>query len=190
MNTKQPLWLCLTLITLIASGWYYARIKPTIPLDNDTLSTSIDSTITQLTVKRFNEQGELVSLLTTPLMEHIPKNNLHLLQTPHIVIKEKNQPDWEIKSHNATSFEGGSRITFIDKVIMHQNMGDAHQESTLKTEKIIYYPKEKRATTDLFVTFEQPGNLVESTGMNAYLEEKRVELLHGAKGSYVPTNQG
>jgi lipopolysaccharide export system protein LptC len=60
----------------------------------------------------------------------------------------------------------------------------------LTTEKVTYYPKEKKATTNLFVTFEQSGNIIESTGMNAYLDEKRVELLHGAKGSYAPTNKG
>ncbi|WP_196211486.1 LPS export ABC transporter periplasmic protein LptC, partial [Legionella pneumophila] len=34
--------------------------------------------------------------------------------------------------------------------------------------------------------FEQPGNIIQSTGMNAYLDEKRVELLHKARGSYDP----
>lgn len=75
-------------------------------------------------------------------------------------------------------------------MIVHQKSGSNNQESTFKTEEVTYFPKEKRATTELFVTFEQPGNIVESTGMNAYLDEKRVELLHGAKGSYVPNNKG
>ncbi len=187
---KQGMWLLFTALLLIGSGWYYGHLKPMIRLDNETLSTTIDSITSQLTVKQFNETGELVNVLTTPLMEHIPKNNVHLLQTPHIVIKEKDQPAWEINSSKAKSYEGGERITFINKVIVHQEPGKNNQESTLKTEEVTYFPKEKRATTDLFVTFEQPGNIVESTGMNAYLEEKRVELLHGAKGSYAPSEKG
>lgn len=30
--------------------------------------------------------------------------------------------------------------------------------------------------------------MLQSKGMNAYLDEKRIELLHQARGSYVPTN--
>lgn len=187
---KQSLWVLLTFLLLIGSGWYYSHMKPMIKLDNETLSTTVDTTVTQLSVKQFNETGGLANLLVTPLMEHIPKGNIHLLKTPRIVIGQIDQPAWEIHSLKAKSFEGGQRITFIDKVEVHQNAGKTNQESTLKTEEVTYYPKEKRATTDLFVTFEQPGNLVESTGMNAYLDEKRVELLHGAKGSYAPTNKG
>ena len=52
---------------------------------------------------------------------------------------------------------------------MHQKPGEKTQESTLKTEEVTYFPKEKKATTILFVTFEQPGNIVQSKGMNAYL---------------------
>lgn len=186
---KQTAGIILALLMLIGSGWYYTQFRPIIQLDSDTLSNTIDSTISQLTVKQFNENGTLVNQLTTPLMEHIPKNNVHLLKTPHIVIKESEQPAWEIRAKKAKSIDGGERIIFIKKVVVHQRPGSNNQESTFKTEEVTYYPKEKRATTQLFVTFEQPGNIIESTGMNAYLDEKRVELLHGAKGSYVP-NKG
>lgn len=187
---KQTAWLLLAAFLLICSSWYYQQLKPTLRLDNETLSTTIDSTVSKLTVKQFNENGELANLLTTPLMEHIPQKNIHLLQTPRIVVKEKDQPEWEINSRTAKSYEGGQRITFINKVVVHQSPDKKTQESTLRTEEVTYFPKEKRATTELFVTFEQPGNIIESTGMNAYLEEKRVELLHGAKGSYAPNPKG
>ncbi len=187
---KQTFWLLLAGLLLISSTWYYKQLKPSIRLDNETLATSIDSTISTLTIKQFNEQGELAHLLTTPLMKHIPKDNIHLLKTPHIVVKEENQAAWEINSNKAKSYYGGERIVFIKKVVVHQNPNKNNPESTLKTEEVTYFPKEKRATTDQFVTFEQPGNIIESTGMNAYLEEKRVELLHGAKGSYAPNQKG
>lgn len=186
---RQTLWLLFTLIILAGSGWYYANLNPITKLDKETLSSTIDTTITDLTVRQYNEQGQLINLLTTPLMQHVPKDDIHFLQTPHIVISQENQPAWEINSVKAKSLNGGSRITFIEHVVVHQNPGDKTQESTLKTEEVTYYPKEKKATTDLFVTFEQPGNIIQSTGMNAYLDEKRVELLHKARGSYEP-NKG
>lgn len=182
---RQAVWLFLTLITLALSGWYFSDIE-SVKLENDALSTKVDMTFSQLTVRQFNSDGLLINKLTTPAMEHIPKNDMHLLENPHIVIAQENQPYWEIRSLKATSYEGGDRITFQKKVIVHQNPGDKNQESTLKTEEVTYYPKLNKATTNLLVTFEQPGNYMQSTGMNAYLDEKRVELLHQARGSYVP----
>lgn len=185
---KQLIWLSLTLGILFCSGWYYANLKTINRLNNDALSTTIDTTVSQLTVKQFSPEGTLINILTTPLMEHIPKDDVNLFQDPHIVISQIDEPSWDIRSKRAKSFDGSKRITFMEQVVVHQNQGDKNSESTLKTEEVTYYPKEKKATTDLFVTFEQPGNLVQSTGMNAYLDEKRVELLHQARGNYDPAN--
>jgi lipopolysaccharide export system protein LptC len=187
---KPTLRLIATGLLLIGSSWYLSQMKPLIKLDTYTLSTTVDATITQLTVRQFNEEGQLSTLLTSPLMEHIPKKNVHLLSAPFIKIMQPNQPSWEISSRKARAVDGGQQITFIKDVVVHQKPGKDSVESTLKTEEVTYFPKEKKATTDRFVTFEQPGNTVESTGMNAYLDEKRVELLHGAKGSYAPNKNG
>lgn len=183
---RQALWLLFALIVLIYSSWYFTHLNKAKILDQDTLSSSIDTTISELTVRQYNSKGILTNFLTTPLMQHVPKNNVHLLQTPHIIVQQDNQPPWEIDSKKATSYDGGKKITFREQVIVHQKPGDKTQESTLKTEEVTYFPKEKKASTEHFVTFEQPGNTVQSMGMNAYLDEKRVELLHQARGSYDP----
>lgn len=191
MNTaKQAIWLFATLVMLACSGWYFVNQETTVKLDNEALSTTVDAMVSQLSVRQFNTEGKLINLLLTPFMQHIPKENIHVLQNPYIIITQDNQPSWEISSLKAKSFEGGERITFMEKVLVHQKAGDTAQESTLKTEEVTYFPKLKKATTDLFVTFEQPGNIVQSTGMNAYLDEKRVELLHQARGSYDPDKKG
>ncbi|TAL64102.1 MAG: LPS export ABC transporter periplasmic protein LptC [Legionella sp.] len=187
MNTaKQAIWLFFSLILLACSGWYFAKHENTLKLDSHTLSKTIDTTVSQLTVKQFNTDGVLANYLTTPIMHHIPKGDIHLLESPHILIAQEDKPYWEIHSKKAKSFGGGKKIIFMQEVVVHQNPGDKTQESTMKTEEVTYYPKKKKATTHLLVTYEQPGNFIQSTGMNAYLDEKRVELLHQARGSYAP----
>lgn len=183
---KQSLGLVFTFLLLIVSARYYMDLETPTRLDDNTLSSTVDMTVSQLRVRQFNAQGILTNQLTAPLMEHIPKENMHIFQTPHIIITQDEQPSWEINAQIAKSFQGGERIMFMNDVIVHQNEGKKTQPSTLKTEEITYYPQEKRASTNLFVTFEQPGNKIESMGMNAYLDEKRVELLHQARGSYAP----
>lgn len=185
---KQFMWLFFTLITLACSGWYYSHSSALIRLDRETLANSVETTVHRLKVRQFDTDGALVNLLTTPVMEHIQKDDVYLFQKPHILVSQEKQPPWDIRSNNARSIEGGKRITLKGNVIVRQNKGDKNQESTLKTEEVTYFPKEKKASTDLLVTYEQPGNVIQSHGMNAYIDEKRVELLHKARGSYAPQN--
>jgi lipopolysaccharide export system protein LptC len=71
-------------------------------------------------------------------------------------------------------------------VIVHQAQNEHTSESTLTTESLTYFPKDKLATTLLKVTYERPQMITESTGMKAYLAEKRVLLLSEARSTYVP----
>jgi lipopolysaccharide export system protein LptC len=186
---KQAAWLLMALVLLACSGWYFARAPFSIKLDNQTLSTTPDTTITHLTVQQFDANGQLSHYLKTPLMHHIPLNNTHQLTTPHIIITQPNQPAWEIRAQQATALQGGQQITFNNDVIIQQKK-DAHTEaSTLKTEEITYFPNTQLATTLKDVTFVQSGNRVQSTGMNAYLAENRVQLLSHTRGTYA-SNQG
>jgi lipopolysaccharide export system protein LptC len=184
---KQFIGLFFILILLAFSGWYYSHSTHLLRLNDEALANTVNTTISNVTVRQFNQEGILANLLTTPLMQHIPKGDVYLFQNPHIIIQqEENQPPWDIRSKKAKSYEGGQRIAFMGQVVLHQKQGSTTQESTLKTEEITYFPREKKATTKLLVIYEQPGNIIQSTGMNAYLDEKRVELLHQARGSYVP----
>ncbi len=184
--SKQAAWFFLALIGLACSGWYFASETPVIRLDTKTLSTTTDAIISHLTVRQYNTDGQLTNYIKTPLMHHIPLNNTHWFKEPHIIIAQQDQPAWEIHSKQATSFRGGEEITFKKDVLIHQGKDDRTQESTLKTEEITYFPKRKFASTTAKVTFEQPGNIVHSTGMNAYFAEKRVQLLGQAQGTYEP----
>jgi lipopolysaccharide export system protein LptC len=144
--------------------------------------------VTKLTVRQFDASGLMVNYIQTPLLHHIPSKNTHLLKTPHIIIKQQNQPAWEINAQQATALYGGKQITFNNNVVIHQEKDEHTLPSTLKTEALTYYPQNKLATTKLDVTYERPGTIVQSTGMKAYLAEKRVLLLSQARSTYVPNS--
>jgi lipopolysaccharide export system protein LptC len=182
---KQPLAILCSIAILLLSAWHL-HLSSESHFNPAVLSKQIDMSISQLQVRQYNSEGQLVNQLITPLMQHLSKEDFHLLQNPHVFITKGKEPAWEISALEARSFEGGKYITFTKQVLVHQNSGKTSQESTLKTEEITYYPLERKATTPLFVSFEQAGNVMQSIGMNAYLDEKRVELLHRARGRYEP----
>lgn len=186
-TTKQAAWLFIALLSMAFSTWYFASSNPKVAkLDTNSLSTTSDAVVHQLSLVQYGENGQLSHSLKTPLLRHIPLNNTHWLKTPHIIVVQDNQAAWDIHAAEATALYGGQQITFKKNVIIHQDKTAHSQESTLKTEEITYFPKEKKATTLANVTFEQPGSRVQSTGMTAYLAEKRVRLLSQARGTYAP----
>ena len=71
--------------------------------------------------------------------------------------------------------------------VIHQKENAHTSESTISTEELTYFPKDKLATSALKVTYKQQNNQVEAVGMRAYLNDKRVQLLSQARGTYAPT---
>lgn len=189
-SPKQALNLVMTLLAITTSAWYYTYQKPPLFEGKKVSNLGVDTIITNLDVVKFNDKGELINKLSTPMMQHFPKEDQNLLETPHITIIQDGNPPWEISSKKALSVNSLEKIIFTQNVVVHQNAANKTPESTLNTEELTYYPKENKATSTLFVSFKQSGTQIDATGMNAYLDKQRVELLHEARATYVPNNQG
>ncbi len=174
--TKQAAWLFCSLVALAFSSMYFASSKPVKRLDDSTLSKTADILVSNLIIRRFDIAGNLINFIETPMMQHIPENNIHLLTSPKLTLAETNQPAWEISAKMAKGLNGGEQITFIQDVIIHQGKSKNGEESTIKTEILDYFPKTKIASTEAPVSFAQAGSIVHSHGMKANLEEKKVHL--------------
>lgn len=183
---KQAAWLFCALIALACSGYYFASNSTLIKLDKNALSITADAVITNLSVRQFDKEGKLAHHLNTPEMRHIPKNDTHILKSPQIIITQADQPPMEIRSTMAKALHGGEQITFRNNVIVHQGQNKNTEESTLRTDELLYYPKQKLATSTKVVTFEKPGSIVHSKGMKAYLEDKHIQLLSRAHATIEP----
>ncbi|WP_419420882.1 LPS export ABC transporter periplasmic protein LptC [Legionella sp. D16C41] len=183
---KQSAWIFCLLIVLSCSGWYFASSPKGEKLDTATLAKTPDSIAIGLKVQQFDSKGALAHSLESPQAKHIPEKDIYIFATPHIVLKQENEPNWDIHAQKALAFEKGKQINLRGNVVIHQEKGLKSPESTLKTEELTYFPEQKFATTNLAVIFRQPGSVIHSEGMNAYLDQKRVELLNNAHATYEP----
>lgn len=183
---KQALWFFTLLLTMAFSTLYYARTPTSHKMDLETLATFPDALVTDLAVNQFNEEGRLVQQLKAPRMRHIPKNNRHIFQSPDILLSHGKQPDWHITAHTATALDNGKRIVFKKEVLMHQPAGAHNEPSTVRTEALTYYPKQKLALSATRVYFEQPGTRMQAKGMRANLADKHLQLLSKTHVTYEP----
>jgi len=173
-----------TLSVLSSSAWFFASSSPVAKLDKETLQTTPDIIITDLTVRQFNAQGHLANQLHTPRLHHIPKDDSHWLETPHIKVSKANQPLWDIQANKAHVLYGGEQITFLNHVKIHQPSSPDNPETTLTTEELSYFPKLQIATTLKEIVFERPGSLVKAKGVRADFAKGTVQLLDNVRLTY------
>lgn len=184
---KQAIWIFAIMMALACSGWYFASEgTPKIRLNAASLANSADTIVLGLTVRQFSKTGILGDYLQSEEMQHVPSRDINLFRSPHVIIIQEKDPAWEIRSQRAESTDKGRQIAFFDEVIVHQEKGKTSEESTIKTERLFYFPQQKLATSDTAVVFKQTGSTVHSQGMKAYLENKQVELLGHARVIYEP----
>lgn len=183
----QCFWFITALACVLGFGFLYIHLlRPAQTEVTSTLSgKKIDSFLTNLSVKEFSKDGQLIHYLQTPLMQHHPKTNTNLLRKPHLIITENNQAPWEIRAEKARAKKDHT-ITLIHHVMIEQKASESKASTLLKTEKMIYFPKEKRASTTQKVTIQQAKNHMQAVGMNAYLDDNKVELLSHVRGRYEP----
>ena len=182
---KQAAWIFSVLIGLAFSGWYFAASDEFIKLDEKSLTHSVDTIISDLHIQEFNDAGLLTNSLKSPLVKHTPFDDRHWFQSPVIHITQNDDAPWTIKALEATSFNSGEKIILNRHVVILQTPSN-HQNSTITTNQLIYYPNKKIAVSENHVMFKQPGTTVQSHGMKAWLAEKRVKLLGKARGQYDP----
>jgi lipopolysaccharide export system protein LptC len=189
MNAAKQAFSLFALLMMLASlGWYFASETPKLGLSAQSLSRTADAIVSNLTLRQFNTQGMLTHYLESQKMEHTPYQDSHFFQMPHIIVRQEGEADWEIYSQKAQSIHKGEQVTFTDQVIVHQAKGEKNEESTLNTEKLVYFPQKKLATSDKTVVFKQQGSVVHSEGMNAYFQDKHIELLGKARAIYNAKN--
>ncbi|MFA5960408.1 MAG: LPS export ABC transporter periplasmic protein LptC [Tatlockia sp.] len=184
--SRQAAWSFCALLALACSGFYFASTGTVARQDLKTLSQTADFHITNLTLKQFDASGKMGHFLQSPLVWHLPESDTHFFKTPRLSLTESNQSTWHIRAKLAAAKQKGQEITFTHQVVIHQNKNDGSKGSTLQTEELTYLPKERLAKSDAAIRFEQPGSVVHSQGMKAYLNEKRIQLLNKTRATFEP----
>ncbi len=191
MNKSKIInWSCVIVTICLCFFWYHMSYisNDKISIDKELLKKSIDVTITDISVKEFDKNGQLINFLETPKIEHIPKNNTHILTNPYIIVQEENKEPWYINAKLAKATNGGTKITFSDDVKIMQKKPVGTGDFLLSTEEITYFPGKKYAITTKNVKLQQNNSIVEATGLKAFLAESRIQFLKNARGHYEQKN--
>lgn len=178
----------LVLLGLMSLCWHLLRTAPLVSFNEKDLFAQMDMMVKDLRVQRFGPNGSLVHSLEVPLLRHSPSTQTYLFSSPFLQFYASNQPPWEIKAQEAEAKNEMKEIFFRHNVLIHQaaSLKKNTEESSLKMETLSYYPDKHLALSEDAIHFEQPGRLVLSKGMRAYLAEKKIQLLSHMQAIYFP----
>lgn len=163
------------MLTLSGLGWYLMKSSTSMSTSPRSVD-SADTIITNLSVKRFSETGQLIHFMKTPKTQHFPNSNLHYFESPYVTLSQPDQPTWQVSAHFAKAKGDGSHVVFFENVIVHQNKDTRTSETTMTTEELIYLSKDQIAISNVPVLFNQPGRTVASDGVKIHLAGKHIEL--------------
>lgn len=114
----------------------------------------------------------------------------------HTSGNNKNKPNksvWHVSSKQGHAIQPTlakiEAITLEDTVVLERPKTQETEAIKIETHSLSYNPEKEYAKTDEHVTLTKPDLTITGVGLNAYLEDSWVELLHNVKTVFVPKKE-
>ncbi len=165
MVAKQEIrwWLPLLIVAVIATTLTYQwrlhhLAKPLMAGDY------IDTIAEQLTVLRYNEQGQLMQNLTSPRAEHYSLSRTTHFIKPHVLVYPTvaNRAVWQLTADKAILSSDKDHLDLQGHVDMHEVLAIAGKQ--LLTPQLTWYTDKKIAITHSPLIATEPGVKVTAIG--------------------------
>lgn len=183
---KQDLrwWLPLTLLAVMTSaGWYQWLLHH--PQGHHLTGDYIDIIAETVQVKRFDEQGQLMQVLTSPRVEHYAiSQTLHFNHPKAIIFPtQPGRSIWQMTAGMGVLSSHKDQLDLSQGVDIQELIVNGKR---LQTEKLTWFPANKTAVTDQLVTATEPGAVITAVGARFEQIPGVVYLLSQVKLNYQP----
>ena len=113
-------------------------------------------------------------------VKHNPEDDSSILTDPELKLYRDGILDWTVTAQTGAVYKQGQQVQLQQRVVI----ASADGETTLKTPLLDVFPNKKLAKTDKPVTLLNPNGFTRSIGLNANLNNKRIDLLEQVRGQY------
>ena len=117
--------------------------------------------------------------------KHYPKQNNAVLKDPDLLIYRENSPPWKLTANIGEYHMTDEDLTLSQNVIIIKNEA-LGPPWVLKTESLTLLNKSRFITTNQPVTISDSISTLEGVGMNAWIDEKKIELNSNVRGNSAP----
>lgn len=138
-------------------------------------------------LQAFGEDGRLAFSLRSPLLERNVDGKSVDIQKPVFEFPDKDNQNWTALSDTAWVSDRAREVQLRNNVLINGPISPLGLKTEISINQISIFPKEKRMASDQRVTIRHGTSILEGTGLDADMNERRVRLLAEVKARYVPT---
>ena len=173
-------------VLAVASGLWLAALGQRPEQSERFTGRAPDLTMEEFEVTTMGEDGNPLRRLSAAYMAHFTKTGTKELRRPHLVVYQSKAEPWHIASERGWVSADNDVLMLLGKVDIWRNYADGRREIHIETEDLRVLPNEEYAETELPVAISTPESMTRGTGMRAYLDESRVQLLSAVKTTIEP----
>lgn len=172
-----------TLLTIAGVYWAFFGTpqQPSTGTPDD--PNRVDFFIRDAFITKFDEQGQIEHIITSPLLQHFPAQERTTLETPFVTLPG-DTGDMQISSDEGFMLDDETKIELAGNVQVIDN-STSEVPWVLTTSILTFLPPENYAETDAPVLIVQGQNRTDAIGMKAWFNERQVDLLSEVRGYYV-----
>lgn len=131
----------------------------------------------------FNEQGHRLSVISSPRIEQFDDTGTATMEGPDATVYDtRSGTPWKITAESGTMDQGSDRIELAGNVVIARPVPGG--TSTLETSRLTVDNARRQVYTNERITLSGPGVVTSATGMQAWIDERTLELNSQVEGRY------
>ena len=176
---------CVLAALLLAVGYW--NLSPERLLDPPAAAQVDESQIDYYAINthtvQFTPAGTRQYEMTADKVEHMKASEITYVTSPDLQMYRGTVYPWHIQSVRAEVNPDGTQVELIEKVRVART--DEKNRATIITgPRMTVFPQKQYAQTERDVRIEAAGGVTTATGMKAYLNDSRMNLLSNVRGQY------
>ncbi len=136
-----------------------------------------DLTMEEFQVTTMGEDGTPRRRLSAAYMAYFGDTQTKELRRPHLVMYREQAEPWHVASERGWVSADDDVVMLLGEVDIWRDLPNGKREIHVETEDLRVLPNDEYAETELPVSISTAESFTRGTGMRAYLDESRVELL-------------
>lgn len=181
-------WKIAVALLLLATGsaWLLNRLAGTETAKKEIVGHDPDYYMENFTTTTMKEDGTPKNKLSADYMAHYPDNDTTELRSPRLEVFRKDELPVNIIADKGWVTEDNEVILLTGNVKFWQDDKTGYRKIEIITTDVRILPKQEYAETDKPVKLIARRTTVNATGVRAYFDESRVELLNNVQAKILP----
>jgi lipopolysaccharide export system protein LptC len=177
MLLRRVVVLVVLVLGVAASGWL-ARELALDASESSQLSRHIpDFFMEDFVSTSMDQNGRPSRRLEAQHMAHFPDSDTNEFKKPYVVIYRDAGEPWHVTSERGWTSGEGDLMLLLGEVHIWRNGESGERKIEIETRDLRVLPESDYGETEEAVVIRSPTSVTRGTGMRAWLEQSRIELL-------------